>query len=200
MPRAASSRRTFDGSGADGQLPALRHGVHGIEDEIDQGLADFAFDARDRRQILAQLRPQFNHDSALLRHVGPTRARQVDDLLHQHAQIHRREDQFRLLLAIELAHARDGMRHVPDGALGGLQVFARAFAETRFLFQQHFRVQLDGRNGVVDVVRDSARHLPQRAQPFLLHHGLLGLAQVVIGLLQGAVGFAFDGPPARRVR
>ncbi len=34
---------------------------------------------------------------------------------------------------------------------------------------------------------NAARHLAQRAQPLLLHHGLLGLAQIVVRLLQGAV-------------
>src|ERR1700733_565573 len=38
-------------------------------------------------------------------------------------------------------------------------------------------------------MRDSACHLAQRAQPLLLHHGLLSLTQVVISLLQGAIDF-----------
>ena len=41
-----------------------------------------------------------------------------------------------------------------------------------------------GDNGVVDVVADAARHLAEGAQPFLLHHRMLGLLQIVIGLLQ----------------
>jgi len=34
---------------------------------------------------------------------------------------------------------------------------------------------------------NAACHLSQRPQPFLLHHGLLGSAQIIIGLLQGPV-------------
>ncbi len=105
-----------------------------------------------------------------------------------------------LLLAIELAHARHRVRHVADGALRGLQVFARSFAEPGLLLEQHLGVQRYRRNGVVDVVRDSAGHLPQRAQPLLLHHGLLRLAQIVISLLQGVVDVPLDAPPARHVR
>ena len=36
-------------------------------------------------------------------------------------------------------------------------------------------------------MRDAAGHLPQRAQPLLLHHGLLCLAKVLIRLLQGRI-------------
>ncbi len=36
---------------------------------------------------------------------------------------------------------------------------------------------------------DAAGHLTERSQPLLLHHGLLGLAQVIVGLLQRAVQF-----------
>src|SRR5882757_9008933 len=34
---------------------------------------------------------------------------------------------------------------------------------------------------------DAARHLPECAQTFLLHDGLLRLAQLIIGALQGTV-------------
>ena len=40
-------------------------------------------------------------------------------------------------------------------------------------------------------MRDAAGHLPQRAQPLLLHHRLLRLAQVVVGSLQGVVELAW---------
>ena len=36
-------------------------------------------------------------------------------------------------------------------------------------------------------MRNAAGHLAQRAQPFLLHHGLLRLAQVVVSLMQGLI-------------
>ena len=82
-------------------------------------------------QVRRQLGPQLDHDAALLRHVAPAGARQVDHLLHQRVQVHRRERQLRLALPIELAHARHGLRHVLDGALDGLQI-ARGRAALRF--------------------------------------------------------------------
>src|SRR5581483_10592685 len=42
-------------------------------------------------------------------------------------------------------------------------------------------------NRIVDVMRDATRHLPERAQPLVLHHGVLSLAQVLVGLLQSRV-------------
>ena len=50
--------------------------------------------------------------------------------------------------------------------------------------EQRLGVQRHRRDRVVDVVRDAARHLPERAQALLLHHGLAALAQIVIGFLQ----------------
>ena len=64
------------------------------------------------------------------------------------------------------------------------QRLPRPRAEVRLALQQRFGVERDRRQGVVDVVADAARHLAQGAQPFLLHHRMLGLLQVVIGLLQ----------------
>ena len=64
---------------------------------------------------------------------------------------------------------------------------ARRDRQVRLAFEQRFGVQRHGRNGVVDVVRDAAGHLAERAQAFLLHDLLLRGAQVVVGLLQGGV-------------
>ena len=57
----------------------------------------------------------------------------------------------------------------------------------RLLLQERFRIERHGRKRVVDIVGNAARHLPQGAQPLLLQHGLLGLAQVVVRLLQGGI-------------
>ena len=56
-----------------------------------------------------------------------------------------------------------------------------------FVREHGLRVQRRRRQRVVDVMRDAAGDLPERAQALLLHHGLLGLAQVLVGALQGAV-------------
>src|SRR5437899_7430292 len=42
-------------------------------------------------------------------------------------------------------------------------------------------------------MRNAAGHLPECAQPLLLHHGLLGLSQILIGLLKGAVELRLMG-------
>jgi hypothetical protein len=101
------------------------------------------------------------------------RARQVDHLLHQLVQPHRRQRQLRLALAVEILHARHGVRDVLDGALDGFEVVARPGAQAGLLLQQRLGVEGDGRQRVVDVVGDAARHLAQCAQAFLLHHRLL---------------------------
>ena len=65
-----------------------------------------------------------------------------------------------------------------------LQKPAGARAQLWFSFKQRFRVERHWRNGVVDVMGDSASHLPQSAQTLLLHHALLCALQIFIRLLQ----------------
>ena len=48
-------------------------------------------------------------------------------------------------------------------------------------------IQRDGRDRVVDVVRDAARHLAERAQALLLQDGVLSELQIFVGLLQRSV-------------
>ena len=98
---------------------------------------------------------------------------------------HQRE--LRLALPIELAHARHGLRDVVDRALDDLELRAPAVGQVRLAFEQRLGVERHRRDGVVDVVRDAARHLAERAQPLLLHDLLLRVAQVVVGLLKRGV-------------
>ena len=63
------------------QRAALGHGIDGVEDEVGERVADLAFRADDRRQVRRELGPQLDHDAALLRHVAPARAREIEDLL-----------------------------------------------------------------------------------------------------------------------
>ena len=102
----------------------------------------------------------------------------------QLVEVDRRELQLRLALAIELAHARHRLRDVVDRALDDLEMLAARVAEAGFALQQRFGVQRHRRNRVVDVVRDAARHLPQRAQPLLLHAPPAASPQIVVGLAQ----------------
>ena len=92
-----------------------------------------------------------------------------------------------VLRPVELAHALHGLADVGDRAPDDVQIAARAIRQAAFVLQQRIRVQRDGRDRVVDVVRDTARHLAERTQAFLLHHCLLALPQVVVRLLQSRV-------------
>ena len=56
-----------------------------------------------------------------------------------------------------------------------------------------FDVDRHRRDRIVDVVRDAAGHLPERAQPLLLEHGLLRAVQVFVGLLQRGVQLRLVG-------
>src|SRR5258708_3753669 len=71
--------------------------------------------------------------------------------------------------------------------LSDLQITACPCTEIRLFLQQRLGVQGYRGNGVVDVVRNSASHLSQRPQSLLLHHALLAVAEVVVGLLQSAI-------------
>lgn len=90
-------------------------------------------------------------------------------------------------MAIEFPHPRDRLRHIANRALDDLEITPAALAQTLFRFQQGLGVERDGRDCIIDVVRDAACHLAKRKQPLLLHHGVVGLAQIFISLLQGAV-------------
>ena len=115
--------------------------VDGVEDEIDQGFADFALDARDRGQLFRKLALQRDHGAAKLRHVAPARPGQVDDLLHEIIEPDRHQRQLRLALPVEFAHARDRVGHVVDRPLDRLQILARARAEVRLHFQQGLGIE-----------------------------------------------------------
>ena len=178
MTDGVAARVGCDDARREREHAAFGHRVDGVEDQIGERFADLALDAHDRRAGRRQLGLELDDDAALLRHVAPARAGEVEDLPDQRVEVHGRQRQLRLALAIELAHARNGLRDVVDGALDGLEYSRAAVAQARLALEQRFGVQRHRRDGVVDVVRDAARHLPERAQPLLLHDGLLGLAQV----------------------
>ena len=178
--------------------PAFGHGVDGIEHEIHQRIANLALDRGHERQVRRELGAHVDGGAALLRHVAPARAREVDDLADELVEIDGHESELRFAQPVELAHARHGLRDVVDRALDDLELRTAAFGQRRFAFQQRLGVQRHRRDGVVDVVRDAARHLAQRAQSLLLHDLLLRGAQVVVGLLQGGVQLRLVRRRARR--
>jgi hypothetical protein len=115
------------------------------------------------------------------------RAREVDNLLYQEVHIHRGQCQLHITLAVKFPHPRNRCRHIIDGALDHLKTIPAVRAHVRLRLQQRFSIERYRRQRVVDIVRNAARHLAERAQPLLLHHGLLALAQVVVSLLQFSV-------------
>src|SRR5205823_4818319 len=87
----------------------------------------------------------------------------------------------------------DRLRHVLDRGSNGAEIFARVLAQPWLALEQRLGVESDRRDGIVDVVRNAARHLAERAQALLLRHRLLRLAQVVVGALQRAVQLGLMG-------
>src|SRR5204863_9269684 len=75
----------------------------------------------------------------------------------------------------------------------GAEIFAPVLAQPWLALEQRLGVESDRRDGIVDVVRNAARHLAERAQALLLRHRLLRLAQVVVGALQRAVQLGLMG-------
>ena len=92
-----------------------------------------------------------------------------------------------LALAVEFPHSRNSLRDVFDGVLCDLQVASGAFAEIRLLLKKRLGIKRDRRNRIIDIVGNSAGHLAECTQSFLLHHGLLGLAKIVVGDLQRVI-------------
>jgi hypothetical protein len=170
-----------------GERAAIGHGIDGVEDEIGQRIANLALLSEDGRERLLQFGAHGDRDSALLREVTPADARQLDHLRDDRIQVDLRQRRLAILRPVELTHALHGLADVGDRAPDDVQIAARAIRQAAFVFQQRIRVQRDGRDRVVDVVRDTARHLAERAQAFLLHHCLLALPQVVVRLLQSRV-------------
>ena len=130
---------------------------------------------------------QLDDDAALLRQRAPARLRELEHLVDGAVNVEPGERARELARPVELAHALDGAGDIVDRAPHRDQAAAAGFGDLRFLAEQQLRVQRHGRNGVVDVMRDAARHFAERAQTFGLHHGLLAVTQILIGALQCAV-------------
>ena len=109
--------------------PALGHGVDGVEHQVDERVANLALDRGDQRQIGRELGAHFDGGAALLRHVAPARAREIDDLADELVEIHGHERQLRLAQTVELTHARHGLRDVVDRALDDFELRTRAWAQ-----------------------------------------------------------------------
>ena len=123
-----------------GDGAAMRHGIDGIEDQVDQPFPDLARNAHDHREVMGQVGRHGDHQSPLLGHVVPASPRQFQHRPHRFIEIDRLEDQLLLALAVEFAQPADGGRDIVDGAAHDLQISPRAIVERRLAFQEQFRI------------------------------------------------------------
>ena len=79
--------------------------------------------------------------AALLRHVAPPRARELEHLVKRRFTSTGTSASGAWRCAIELTHARHRVRDIVDGALDDLELLARAFAEAGFVRQQRIDIQ-----------------------------------------------------------
>src|SRR6185437_4367535 len=121
--------------GSQGERAALGHRIDGIENEVDESLAKFAVGAPDRGKLRCQFGPHLDDDAALLGHVAPAGASQLDDLLNETVQVDGEQGHLGLALPIEFTHAGDGLRHIVDGALDRFEVPTGLWAEAGLSLQ-----------------------------------------------------------------
>ena len=86
--------------------------------------------------------------------------------------------------AVKLTQSRHDLRDVQTGGPDVVQVRLVVCGQSGFAVPDQVGTNDDGRERVVDVVRHATGHLAERLEPFLLHGGLLRLAQLVVGLVQ----------------
>ncbi len=155
------ARNRFGGPRPQRDSPAIRQCIGGVQNEIRERLTQLTLDSQDVRQVGGKFADDLNDRALAQGHVRPAGPGQLDDLGHEVVQSHRHERQLRLTLPIEVTHTRYRVGDVTDGLLNGSEEIASPRAEIRLLLEYEFRVQHDRRNGVIDVVGDTTRHLTQ---------------------------------------
>ena len=173
-PRSSpgSSERTPRVSG-----PAARHRVDGVQQEVQEHLAQLRRVAADRRHRLERER-HVDERAARLRLVLPARTSDLHDLLQQRRDL----DRLRLLLAL-------GAREPQDPAHRLRPVQGRPLDDLEALHDQRvgcppleeLRPPEDGGEEVVEVVGDAARHLPQGSELGRLDRLLLRGLELRVG-------------------
>ncbi len=161
--------------GADGDAAAPRHGVHRVQDQVGDHLAELRVAARDRRQG-ARLEGQLDPRPAHLGLVLPARAGQVDGLAHGRVQVERRRAGA-VPGAAEGLDAPHRVRGVQGRALDGAQ--RRAVFRIAVAVEQELGAPQHHRHQVVQVVRGAGGQLADRAQGGAAHQRVLGGLQLV---------------------
>ena len=104
-------------------VPPSRHRIDGVEDQVDERVADLALDRGDRRQVWPRVRVRTSMTTPRCCAMSLQRAR-VRSITCRTSLLRSTgaSASLRLAQAIELAHARHGLRHVVDGALDDLEL------------------------------------------------------------------------------
>lgn len=169
---------------AEGDGAAVGEGIEGVEDEVGERFAQFGFIAGDFGISRIGLQVEINGEAVLLADVAPSGTGQLGDLAEQLIDIDVLERPIFAAVTVELAKSGDDMGDVIAGSFDVLEVTTGVFLEIGRGFEQEFGETGDGGEGIVDVVSDATGHLAEGAEAILAHDGFLGLAEVVVGLLQ----------------
>ena len=124
-----------------------------------------------------------NGEALALDQIAPARAGEFDDFVNGLVDVNGGQFAGVLVAAIEFPHAGDDVLDISGGLADRVQLALMLLRQVRKGHEQQFGVGGDGAHGVIDVVNDAAGHLAQSAQALLLHDGLLGAAEFVVGLL-----------------
>ena len=150
---------------ADPEVAAVRHGLHGVEDETDEGIAQLEGDALDGRQRLHVLGDRDGH-APTLGVVPPARSREIQRLLDDGGEPDGTEGDLGLARdeILEPAHGRRGLE-------GDVTHDEKPAVRLRVLLgvaQEKLGIGEDGGERVVEVVREPTHRLAEGAQVMAL--------------------------------
>ncbi len=160
---------------AEAEAPALGHGVHRVQHQVGEGLAQLGGIARDLGQVLGQVGLDLDLDPAPARVLPPHRLGGLEDLLQDLVQV----DRDRGLVAPdpgEVLEAAHGARAVHGRALDDLQPPPQLHVLDAL--QQELGPPQDRREHVVEVVGHPGGHLSQGAELLGAHQLVLGRGQI----------------------
>src|ERR1044072_482236 len=146
--------------GGESNLSAPRHRVHGVEDHVDENLAQLGVVAEYERAGI-YLRVNVDVHAGDFRRVFPARARDLDDVEQQLVYGHQLEVPV-AALPREVLYAFDGLRAV----LRGLRDDLQPAHDLRLLraHQRQLRASEDAGQRVVEIVRDAGGEHAERGE------------------------------------